>query len=185
MTFIAAIFVILLVDFVSGVVHWMEDTFWTVDTPVLGKWIVAPNVIHHRDGGAFVRNSWLRSSWDLFVSGLVILGIAWVTGLLSWQVWLFVVIGVNANQIHKWSHMKDGEIPSPVRLLQRCHILQSRLHHGAHHRGQKNSAYCVVTPFVNPALDRLGFWRALERILVPAFGAPRRDDLSLQLTTSD
>ena len=33
------------------------------------------------------------------------------------------------------------------------------------------------TPFVNPVLDRLGFWRGLERVLVPLFGAPRREDL--------
>ena len=48
---------------------------------------------------------------------------------------------------------------------------------GGHHSGEKNTRYCVVTPFVNPVLDRLGFWRGLERVLVPLFGAPRREDL--------
>jgi ubiquitin-conjugating enzyme E2 variant len=181
MNVLTAIFVILLVDFVSGIVHWTEDTFWTEHTPVLGKWIVSPNVVHHRDAGAFVRHSWFQSSWDLLVGGLVILGVARLTGILSWPVWLYVAISVNANQIHKWSHMRDCDIPAPIRFLQRCRILQSRAHHGAHHRGEKNSAYCVVTPFVNPVLDRLGFWRALERVLVPVFGAPRREDLLWRL----
>jgi len=54
-----AIGVILLVDLVSGLVHWAEDTFWTEKTPVVGRWIVAPNVLHHHDGGAFTRNNWL------------------------------------------------------------------------------------------------------------------------------
>jgi ubiquitin-conjugating enzyme E2 variant len=180
MTLVAAILVILLVDFISGVVHWAEDTFLTENMPVLGEWIVSPNLLHHRDGGAFVRNSWLQSSWDLLLAGLLIVGAASLIGLLSWQLWLFVGIGVNANQIHKWSHMKDSNIPAPIRLLQRCRVLQARRRHSAHHRGQKNSSYCVVTPFVNPVLDGLGFWRALERILVPRFGAPRRDDILMQ-----
>jgi hypothetical protein len=181
MILFSVIFVILLADFASGVVHWAEDTFWTESTPVLGKWIVSPNVLHHRDGGAFVSNSWLQSSWDLLLGSLLIVVGAWLTGVLSWQVWLFVLVGANANQIHKWSHMRDSDIPAPIRFLQHCHVLQSRSHHGAHHRDQKNSSYCVVTPFLNPVLDALGFWRALERMLVPRFGAPRRTDLLMRL----
>jgi ubiquitin-conjugating enzyme E2 variant len=179
-TLVSAIFIILLADFVSGVVHWAEDTFWTENTPLLGKWVVSPNMMHHKDAGAFVRHSWLQSSWDLLMGGLAVVGVAWLMGRLSWQIWLFVAISVNANQIHKWSHTRDADIPAPIRLLQRWRVLQSRVQHGSHHRGQKNSSYCVVTPYVNPVLDRLRFWRGLERILVPIFGAPRRDDLLWQ-----
>lgn len=39
------ILVILSVDLVSGLVHWIEDTFWMEETPVLGRWIVKPNFI--------------------------------------------------------------------------------------------------------------------------------------------
>src|SRR5258708_33335646 len=99
MTLIDVVLVILLVDVVSGFIHWAEDTFWTEDTPVLGKWIVSPNVIHHRDGGAFVRNSWFQSSWDLLIAGLVIVGVAWMTGVLSWQRWLCVEVGRTGNLI--------------------------------------------------------------------------------------
>jgi plasmanylethanolamine desaturase len=177
MAILEAALVILLADGVSGIVHWAEDTFWVERTPVLGRWIVQPNVLHHRNGSAFVQNTWLQSSWDLLAVGVLILVVAWRLDALTWHVWLFVAVGANANQIHKWNHMRRAELPRPVRLLQRLRLLQSASDHAAHHRGDKNAAYCVVTPFVNPLLDRVGFWRSLERALVPLFGAPRREDL--------
>src|SRR2546425_1171699 len=175
MLFAQAAMVILLVDFVSGVVHWAEDTFWTETTPVVGRWIVEPNVLHHNDGSAFTQNNWLPSSWDLLVVGALILGLAWLLDQLSWRVWLFVIVGINANQIHKWNHVPPTHVPTWVRVLQRICVLQSSAHHVAHHRGEKNSHYCVITPALNPLLDRVGFWAALDG-LVPTSAAPRRAD---------
>jgi len=174
---IQIVLAILAVDFVSGFIHWMEDTFWTEETPIVGKWIVCPNLLHHRDGMAFVKNSWWRSSWDLLVLGFLVLGAAKMLGVLAWPVWLFVVVGVNANQIHKWAHMPRKAVPSPVRLLQGLHVLQSPAHHAVHHACDKNRHYCVVTNILNPVLDGIHFWRGLERLLVPIFGAPKCDDL--------
>ena len=173
-----AIAVLALADFVSGLVHWVEDTFWIEKTPVIGRWVVAPNVLHHHSPSAFVEKGWLESSWDLMLLGLAILAVAWATHSLTWQVWLFAIVGTNANQIHKWAHLPARRLPWAVRALQRVGVLQSAAHHGAHHRGAKNKAYCVVTPWVNPVLDRLGFWRALERLIVRRGAAPRRMDLA-------
>jgi ubiquitin-conjugating enzyme E2 variant len=170
---------ILAVDFVSGLVHWIEDTFWTEETPIVGRWIVLPNSLHHRDGMAFLKNSWIRSSWDLSLLGLLILFTAKECGVLGWPLWLFVFIGANANQIHKWAHTPRAAVPMPIRFLQRLHVLQSPAHHAMHHVRDKNSHYCVVTNMMNPVLDGTHFWRALERLLVPIFGAPRREDLRL------
>jgi len=168
---------ILLVDFGSGVIHWMEDTFWTEKTPVIGNRIIKPNVLHHTNGYAFVRNSWFHSSRDLLYAGGILLAICWVTGFLSWHVYLSVFLMVNANQIHKWSHSNQARVPVVVKILQKLRILQTPRHHANHHKGEKNTHYCVITDFMNPILDRLGFWGWLESLLVPPFKAPRRVDM--------
>jgi plasmanylethanolamine desaturase len=179
-----ALAVVLLVDLASGAFHWLEDTFWTEETPVLGRWVVTPNVLHHRSPAAFVDKSWLESSWDLVAFGACIVGVAWGLHCLSWHVWLFAVIGANANQIHKWTHLPRQRLPPPVRALQRMRVLQSAAHHARHHRGAKNTAYCVITPWVNPVLDTLGVWRALERMVVRRGPAPRRLDLASRTAPS-
>ena len=163
----------LLADFVSGVVHWAEDSYGTEATPVIGRWVVAPNLLHHRDACAFVRKSWLASSWDLAAVGAIILAAAGLAGVLTWHVGLFVLLGANANQVHKWNHMRRSCVPHVIRVLQRLYMLQSPRHHAQHHRGAKNSHYCVITDLLNPLLDRLGWWRLLERLLVPILGLPR------------
>lgn len=177
---IEAVITILAVDLVSGLVHWMEDTFWDEHTPVFGKWLVKPNVIHHVQPNAFTVNNWWQSSWDLLLASALIVVVAWVTGHLTWHVWLFSFIGANANQLHKYAHMSSSRSPWVVRTLQKAKILQTAKHHALHHTGDKNMAYCVVTPYLNPVLDRIGFWRGLEAITVPLFGAPRRDDIKMK-----
>ena len=163
----------LLVDFVSGVAHWAEDTYGHETTPVIGRWIVTPNLLHHRDGSAFVAKSWFASSWDLAAAGVAIVAAAGLAGALTWHVVLFALLGANANQIHKWNHMARSRVPLAVRVLQRLHLLQTLRHHAQHHSGAKNSHYCVITEFLNPVLDGLGWWRLLERLLAPVLGPPR------------
>jgi ubiquitin-conjugating enzyme E2 variant len=164
----------LLADFVSGVVHWAEDSYGTEATPVIGRWVVAPNVLHHRDPLAFVGKSWIGSSWDLAIAGVAIVAVAALAGVLTWHVALFALLGANANQIHKWNHMRRASIPPPIRAMQRLHLVQSAHHHVQHHRGTKDSHYCVITNVLNPILDGAGFWRMLERLLAPALGMPRQ-----------
>lgn len=169
--------VLVLVDLVSGLVHWAEDIFWSESTPIVGRWIVQPNILHHRKGTAFVSKSWLASSWDLLLVGTLILLAAWALDRLTWHVWVFTLLGANANQFHKWNHMPPHRVPDVVRALQFVGLLQSPAHHANHHRGAKNTHYCVITPYLNPLLDRLGFWRCLERLLVPVLRVPRRTDI--------
>lgn len=157
-------FVVLAADFVSGLVHWIEDTFWTEATPLVGAWIVAPNVLHHRNGRAFLAKTWLESSWELVLASLVLVAVAAGFGVLTWHVWLFALLSANANQLHKWSHRTDRELSPLLRALRRLHVLQSFEHHARHHRGAKDVHYCVLTELVNPVLDGTRFWRALERV---------------------
>ena len=169
--------VFLLVDLVSGAVHWAEDTFWTAETPVLGPVLVAPNLLHHTQPAAFVKFSYWHSNGQLLKVAGATAGVAALLGLLSWPVVLFALLGGHANQIHKWAHMARRKVPAPVRLLQRLGLLQSVAHHNRHHGGERNTHYCTVTPLLNPLLDRLALWRGLERLLATPANSPRRTDL--------
>lgn len=175
------ILIVIVVDFVGGAVHWAEDTFWTTDTPIVGKWLVAPNIIHHTPDGAnyFMRHHWAHSSWDLLTAASLGIGVGYFFGINIWQFYAFIFVGVFSQQVHRFSHSSKKN-PFLVTVLQKLRIIQDRKHHWGHHSGDKNTRYCVITPWVNPVLDRLHFWRGLERLLVPILKAPRREDIHRQ-----
>src|SRR6185436_15663686 len=100
---------VLITDFVSGFFHWLEDAYGREDFPITGRLVTKPNILHHHDPRYFVRNSWWHSSWDLICICALIVIVAWLIGHLSWHVWLFAILGSNANQIHKWAHRTRQE----------------------------------------------------------------------------
>ena len=167
MLLLEALAVLLAADAASGLVHWAEDRYGNRSTPIIGRWIVEPNILHHRRGTDFVSRGWLESSWDLLAVGAIVLLATHALDRLTWHVWFFVLLGVNANQIHKWNHMPRSRIPNAVRLLQALGLLQSAKHHARHHQGAKDTHYCVITPFLNPLLDRSRFWHRLEQLVTP------------------
>jgi plasmanylethanolamine desaturase len=157
--------IIMAADFITGFVHWLEDSYWSPDTPILGKWIVVDNLAHHKNGQDFLKKSYWESCWDTVLAGVIALIVALILHKMSWQLLFFTVILMNANQIHKWAHITRFENkPKVIGLLQKMHVLQSTQHHGQHHRKPNNSHYCTVTDFLNPVLDYMHFWRGLEWI---------------------
>lgn len=169
----------LLVDLISGVVHWCEDSYGHPDVPLLGRRITRPNLLHHVRPRAFVTNSWYTSSQLLLIACGAALVVAWLIGRLSPMVVVAAAFGVNANQVHKWSHQTPAENGSLVTWLQRVRLIQSPEEHRLHHVAGKDSNYCVLTNVLNPLLDGAHAWRGLEWILARAFGLKKRDDDAL------
>ena len=172
---------ILAADFISGLVHWFEDAYARKDTPFIGRLLADANIEHHIRPRAFIERSWFESSWDLLLIGALVLSGAWALQQLTWQVWLFVLVAVNANQIHKWAHRNPRENGAVVTFLQQVRLLQTQRHHARHHGGQKNTHYCSVTNLLNPVLDRLGLWRGLERTNELLFGLRRKPDPTVKV----
>ena len=173
------IIVILAVDFASGLLHWLEDSYGHPRWPITGQWITAPNILHHQAPSAFTKNTWLRSATVILVMGAVTIGGAWLSGMLTWQVLLFVAIGVNANEIHKWNHLPKNKRRKLVIALQKLRLLQTPQHHGRHHAASKNTNYCVITNVVNPVLEAVRFWRRLEKVIEFFLGVSVRLDGSV------
>jgi hypothetical protein len=178
LTALQALGIIMLADFVAGLVHWLEDAYGSEDTPVVGQLLIKPNIVHHHHPRFFTKLSWWQSSWDLLLVGAAILGVALWMGALSWHVGLFVVISVNANQVHKWSHMTRAEVGPVVAFLQDIRVLQTPRHHALHHTDPKNTYYCPVTNLVNPLLETFDFWGRLEAVIYRLTGVGHRHDTS-------
>jgi hypothetical protein len=171
---------VLAADFVAGMIHWLEDAYVREDTPLIGKWIARPNIVHHHYPRYMTRFNWWHTSWDLLlVATLVTLG-AWALGLLTWEVGLFAVIAANANEFHKWAHRSRKENGPVISFLQDIRLLQTSKHHALHHTDPKNSHYCTTTNVLNPVLDGIRFWNGLEWALAHTVGLKRREDTSLR-----
>jgi hypothetical protein len=163
-------------DFLSGVFHWLEDAYGKPSWPIVGRHVTKPNILHHYVPRAFTGNSWFISSRLLLVICTAIVAVTLALGVFNWMVALSMVLGANANQIHKWSHRSPRENGPVVTMLQRLKLIQSPSSHRRHHQHGKDSDYCVLTDFLNPVLDGLRFWRGAEWVIQRVFGVARRDD---------
>jgi len=170
------ILIIILADFISGFVHWLEDAYAKPEMMFFGE-IARENLLHHDKPRDFLKKSWWQSSYDLIALGLVILVVSWLAfGIMSVWLVLLVVLSVNANQIHKWAHQNRQERPWIISKLQDWNIVQGARQHGRHHRGEKNTYYCVITNVLNPVLEKMKFWIGLERVILMTTGVQRRQD---------
>lgn len=170
--------IVMLADFVAGIVHWLEDAYGTEDTPIVGPLLIRPNIVHHHFPRHFTRLTWWQSSWDLVLLGAVLLAAGWWWGFLSWQLGLFVAVSANANQVHKWSHRTRAENGKLISFLQDIRVLQTPRHHALHHTDPKNTYYCPMTNLVNPVLERIQFWPRLETLIAKLTGIEHRPDTS-------
>jgi ubiquitin-conjugating enzyme E2 variant len=167
-------------EFVSGLVHWFEDAYVREDTPLIGRRVARPNIVHHHYPRYMTRHTWWQSSWDLVCLSLAFVAVAWMLGVLNWEVWLFAIIAANANELHKWAHRTRRENGPVISFLQDVRLLQTAHHHALHHTDPKNSHYCTVTNLLNPVLDGLRFWDGLEWALAGTIGLQRRPDTSVR-----
>jgi len=167
-------------EFVTGVVHWFEDAYVREDTPLIGRHVARPNIVHHHYPRFMTRLNWWQSSWDLCLTAGSLVVIAWLCGALTWQVWLFAILAANANQFHKWTHRTRTENGPVISFFQDIRLLQTARHHARHHTDPKNSHYCTMTNVLNPVLDGIRFWDGLEWALARTVGMQRRPDTSVR-----
>jgi ubiquitin-conjugating enzyme E2 variant len=165
---------LMLTDFMTGAFHWLEDSYGSADWPIVGPAVIEPNLEHHERPRAMVANSWFESAKAPLGAVAVIGAGALAAGVFSWQLGVILLLGANANEVHKWAHRTRRENSASINWLHDRGWLQTPRHHGMHHGGKKDSHYCILTNALNPMLDRLGFWRWLERALERISGiAPR------------
>ena len=165
---VAALLGLVLADFVSGIVHWMADTWGSESTPWVGPRFVRPFRIHHTDPLAMLRGDFFETNGNtaLLALPLLLAARALPPGNAACRftaVFLVAlcIFGFATNQIHKWAHM--GEPPRVVRWLQRRGLILAPHHHDLHHAAPFATNYCITTGWCNGLLGSIGFFPALER----------------------
>lgn len=170
----------LLADFASGLVHWMADRYFDPTTPLLGPALIAPFREHHEDALAMTRHDFFEVSGNnALVSlpiGLGLLAFPQPTStyalVLSATLMSFGGFVVATNQFHCWAHVRRP--PTIVKRLQRAGLLLSAETHRVHHRRAHDRAYCVTSGWMNPLLDGIGFFPALENLIARFQSSPKR-----------
>lgn len=171
-------------DFLSGLAHWLFDTWGSIYTPVLGKSVIRPFREHHWDQKAITRHGFIETNGNnCFASLPVLAGACFIPtttnrGLFAMTFMLSTSLGVLAtNQFHKWAHVDD--LGRFIGLLQRSHVILPTAHHEIHHTAPYQTYYCITTGWLNPLLCATEFYRRVEHVITAVTGAePRKDDLA-------
>ena len=91
----------LLADFIAGVFHWLEDSYFDADTPIVGKLVGGPNKMHHASPTAFLLGSyWHRNYTTIIPAAIACVVCLW----LGHWLWLTMAFLTQANQIHCYGH---------------------------------------------------------------------------------
>jgi ubiquitin-conjugating enzyme E2 variant len=174
-------------DFISGLFHWMGDTWGTTDMPILGQAFVKPFRDHHIDQKEITRHGFIEVNGN---NCLISLPFAFGAHYLPFQdghwFWIFAATSMGTfvtwifatNQFHKWSHMED--VPALVKWLQARHLILPPVHHSIHHSAPYAKYYCITVGWLNAPLDYIKFYRRLEWLVSKVTGmVPREDEVAV------
>jgi hypothetical protein len=171
-----------LADLFSGFVHWGTDTWfdeisWERTILIAREHHLYP---HHIVGYGF-RDYVAFSSWPIVVTIgplVAILTLALAPSALAFDAvgicLIVATVMVFGTYAHRLGHQKTDT--AVVVLLQKAHLLMSPRHHGVHHRDNHDIRYCVINGWANHLCDRIGFWRALERLIEWTTGSVARSN---------
>ncbi|MGI8732826.1 MAG: fatty acid desaturase CarF family protein [Pyrinomonadaceae bacterium] len=157
-------------DLVSGLVHWMADTYFSEDTPVIGQSLVKPFRLHHLYPRDICTHGLVTTVGNVCILAVPVLTVSiyllWSWDDSSWLAFTILCVAlmslatVLTNQFHRWAHQ---EKPSRmVCWLQRTRLVLPPTHHQIHHTKPFNMHYCITNGWLNPILNKIGFFRGLE-----------------------
>jgi hypothetical protein len=159
-------------DFVGGLVHWGADTYFSEDTPVVGPALIKPFREHHLFPRDICTHTFVSIVGNVCILAVPLLAVClyllWVTrhGLLAFAILctsLMAAATVGTNVFHKWAHQEKPA--AVVRWLQRMRLVLEPRHHQVHHTEPFKMHYCITNGWLNPLLNKIGFFRKLEAIL--------------------
>src|ERR1039458_784901 len=173
-------------DFVSGLLHWTFDTWFSEDWTPVRRMVLLVREHHIHPNRIFQYRLWHDAgvlSWFAFLVSAPI--VAWVLTRHTVAAPFEAGLGLGAVvasleivfmlEFHKCGHRLKR--PAVVRTLQWGHVLLSPGLHLRHHSGFHDRNYCIITGIFDQTAGRLGAWRLLERLVSYLTGwVPREND---------
>jgi hypothetical protein len=163
----------LVADFYTGVFHWIEDRYMGEDMSIdFFHALSEDNALHHDKPTAMLLfTKWENMRTAAYFAWPVALVIAILGGPL-WLVLSFVFVAFG-SLIHRFSHTPRKKLPRWILFMQFIGLFISHTHHETHHRQDGKLvpkqealiAYCGMTDWLNPSLDRVHFWARMEYLL--------------------
>ncbi len=156
--------VVIAIDFLSGFVHWFFDTQVEPSETFIGR-IAIDFLDHHvrpartAEVGFFVsaHRPALFVTLPLVTMSSVLALPAIAAAAIFWTGFFSMLV----PQTHKEAHLHEHH---PITAwLQKSRLILHPVSHQMHH-DDNAQCYCVFTGWLNPVLDRIRFWRLMERV---------------------
>lgn len=153
----------LLADLLIGFGHWFGDRIAYQRIPLIGHWLVGVNVDHHGQPLAFSRGTLWQRNRSVWIATAIVGGL-WLAAVGFSVVWLAAILGgLVVTEVHLKAHRPPRN--RAIRVLQEIGLIQSPKAHARHHAPPHLTRYCILTDWLNPALDELRVWARLEGLL--------------------
>jgi ubiquitin-conjugating enzyme E2 variant len=161
-------------DFISGLTHWLADTYGSERTPLVGANFIKWFRLHHVYPKDICTHGFITTNGNTCILAAPLVGFClpfvWdeeVSAMRAFTVLTTVLTAattVATNQFHKWAHT---DVPPRVaRLLQSAHLILRPQHHSQHHTAPHLTDYCIANGWLNPLLEKIRFFGVLERALL-------------------
>ena len=172
-------------DFMSGLVHWLFDTWGSTSTPIVGQLAIRTFREHHVDARTMTKHGFVETNGHNITLSMVpsTIGLLAVhhgtllSALVSMSCFFMALCVAMTSQIHKWAHLPEEQMPRVIRKLQDAGLIIGARHHNRHHVRPHDSYYCITVGWMNGPLEFVRFFRVLERVITAITGVePREED---------
>lgn len=147
---------LLVADFVTGVVHFLEDTMFVSEFNLAHHKTPLDHAVRKASDAYYL--PFRMMVWSIFFG----LGVAFAS--IRIEALLVSAFLFASPMIHGWAHGSQLNNPA-VRFLQAARLIQRPNGHRLHHSKPYDGGYCVLTGWLNPLLDRSGFWRVARKVV--------------------
>lgn len=165
-----------LADLLTGLIHWVCDSFGSAATPLWGPLLVGPFRRHHADPLQITRITLLENLGSSAIAGTAALWGAHpplpdkaappsMLAAYLWQVWLgLVLFAVLSNLFHRWAHIPKRLRPAWIDRLQRLGLILDAREHRLHHQRPYRRNYCILSGWANGLTNAVP-WHRIEGLL--------------------